>query len=506
MAQHEMPAVPGVPPADPADPAPPTPPTSRWAISRGTLMVLLAVLLPAAASLLAAVITTDIAYHLRSGQIMLESGALLQEDRFTFTALGDPWLNQQWAASVGFAAVYDAAGWLGLLILRSVLIGAAFGLVYLACRGTGASRMVASLVTLGAFVVAATNLALRSQLLGVLFFAALMAIIVWRRRHPWLLLLVPLLMIAWANTHGSFFIGWAAIALAALEDLLARRRMALLTVAVGVMSVLATLVNPWGIEMWAYVLELSSNPVVAALVSEWQAPTLGTRDRHLLLPLGRPGGGAAAPTRARHQLATVALAQRPHPAQPHGLAQRGLVGHRCRAGGGVAPRWLGAPRAPPGRSSRRRTSRRGLWRHRHAAGGPDRAGRAVLPRRAIRSTDLRASWILAPRGPTEQLLADARPGDRLFADQRWGSWFELAVPDVLVMVDTRIELFDEQVWSDYLAISSGRADWSDILDTWEVDFVALDPGNQDLTPFITADPGWELSFDSDEGLIFVRAE
>ena len=277
MVQHETPVVSGAEHAALADTDSPTPASarSRWAISRGALLALMAVLLPAAASLLAAVLTADIAYHLRSGALMLETGAILDQDTFTFTAFGEPWLNQQWAASVLFAAVYDAAGWLGLLVLRAVIIGATFGLIYSACRGVEASRMVAALVTLGAFLVAATNLALRSQLFGALFFAAVVAILVWRRRHPWLLLLIPLLMVAWANTHGSFFMGWAAIGLAFLEDLLARRRrLAAATFAVGALSVLATLVTPWGVEMWVYVVELSSNPVIAALVSEWQAPTL----------------------------------------------------------------------------------------------------------------------------------------------------------------------------------------------------------------------------------------
>ena len=83
-------------------------------------------------------------------------------------------------------------------------------------------------------------------------------------------------MVAWGNTHGSFFIGWAAIGLAALEDLLSRSRLAPVTISVGVLGVLATLIHPWGLEMWAYVIELSTNPLIAMLITEWQAPTLLT--------------------------------------------------------------------------------------------------------------------------------------------------------------------------------------------------------------------------------------
>ncbi len=112
----------------------------------------------------------------------------------------------------------------------------------------------------------------------------------------------------------------------------------------------------------------------------------------------------------------------------------------------------------------------------------------------------------APRGVTETLLAEATPADRLFAEQKWGSWFELAVPGVPVMVDTRIELFDAQIWGDYLHVIGGRADWTDILDRWEVTLVAISAADEQLRPFIEADPGWELRFEDGEGVVYRRSE
>jgi len=499
MAQHEIEAA-----FDDAEPTPPNPRTSRWAITRGRLMVLLAVLLPAAASLLAAVFTEDIAYHLRAGQLMLESGELLREDVFTFTVFGEPWLNQQWGASVVFAGIYDAGGWLGLLLARALLIGTTFGLVYLACRATGASQIVASLVTLAAFVVAATNLALRSQLFGIVLFAAVMAVLGWRRRYPLLLWLIPLLMVAWANTHGSFFIGWAALGVAVLEDLVARRRLAVVTISVTGLSVLATLLTPWGPEMWAYVVELSSNPVIAALVTEWQAPTLQSATGvfffisvaaiiGLLLYRGRViswlqvlwlGGLVLLSLMAARSVIWWAIGAAPIAAYLlNGLEVRG--------------RALGDPAAD---------TPRGIgytaiavmvlvltlvvvpfWRPSQPLYGPE------------------GMVLHAPSGVTEVLLAEADSSDRLYATQRWASWFELAVPGVPVMVDTRIELFDSEVWSDYLDVADGRADWAEILDRWGVTLVAIEAENQDLRPFIEDHGAWEQLHEDDEGVVYRRA-
>jgi hypothetical protein len=107
---------------------------------------------------------------------------------------------------------------------------------------------------------------------------------------------------------------------------------------------------------------------------------------------------------------------------------------------------------------------------------------------------------------TEALAAQAGPDDRPYAAQRWGSWLEFALPEVPVMVDTRIELFDSEVWGDYLDVAAGRADWAQILDRWEVTFVALEASNDDLMPFIEASTAWERLHQDDEGVVYRRLE
>ena len=73
------------------------------------------------------------------------------------------------------------------------------------------------------------------------------------------------------------------------------------------------------------------------------------------------------------------------------------------------------------------------------------------------------------------------------------------------MVDTRIELFEEGIWSDYLDVAGGRADWAEILDRWGVTTVAVAADNGDLVPFIAADPDWQLLHEDEEGVVYRRA-
>jgi hypothetical protein len=95
------------------------------------------------------------------------------------------------------------------------------------------------------------------------------------RRDAWLWLAVPL-MALWANLHGGFFIGTAALALystvAALDDLAAgagwRRgaQLSLLTI----VAVAATPVNPYGVGMWETVAHALGNPFTRNAINDWQ--------------------------------------------------------------------------------------------------------------------------------------------------------------------------------------------------------------------------------------------
>ena len=117
------------------DPPPRAPCTARVALeSRGRptsggadvtarrLWTALAILLPALAATIAPMSAVDLAYQVRAGELMLESGTVLRADPFTFTAMGEPWLNQQWGAGVIFALVQGLLGWGGLVVLRVALV------------------------------------------------------------------------------------------------------------------------------------------------------------------------------------------------------------------------------------------------------------------------------------------------------------------------------------------------------------------------------------------------
>ena len=64
----------------------------------------------------------------------------------------------------------------------------------------------------------------------------------------------------------------------------------------------------------------------------------------------------------------------------------------------------------------------------------------------------------APPGITTALRDLVGPGDRVFNPQPWGSWFEFALPDLPVAIDSRIEVFPVEVWDD-LRAGGRRCRW-----------------------------------------------
>jgi hypothetical protein len=457
----------------------------------------LAVLLPVVAALAASLSAVDLAYHLRAGDQILSGGGIPRVDTFTFTVAGRDWVDQQWGAQVILAAAYRLGGWIGLVVLRDALVGLLFGLLFVACRLRGADTRGAAWLSLAAFIVAAPALALRPQLIGMVLLAVTLVLVAVRRTHPRLFYLVPVVVLLWANEHGSFFLGPVIVGLAWLEDLHEHAPAALRTLVVAVVAAVATLVNPFGPTVWAYAVGLSTNPEVTARISEWQPTTLRTIPGILFFVSA---------------LAVVALlARRGRSTEWPTLAWLGvffIVG--AYAIRGVAWWPLGAAFAVAGVASRRAE---GQERPTPFMGRRINAGiAAVLVVAALillpvwRPTDPATgapAGVLtdAPGGVTAAIRATARPGDRLFNPQPWGSWFEFATPDLPVAIDSRFELFPVETWAEYETVASGGDGWQAILERWHVTLAVVQAGDADFAGRLVA-AGWQSMYAGREGHLF----
>ncbi|HEY8868535.1 MAG TPA: hypothetical protein VIM30_04005 [Candidatus Limnocylindrales bacterium] len=470
-------------------------------LTLGGLWAYLAVGLPILGALIAPLPSVDLAYQLRAGDGILATGTIPTTDTFTFTVAGSPWLDQQWAAQAILAAVFRVSGWTGIGVLRAALVGAVFGFLFIAIRrrNPGVAMRDAALVTLGAFVVAAVALAPRPQLFGLVLFGAVLAILADRRHHPGRLWLIPVLLAAWANVHGSFPLGILVTGLAWVEDVHERAPRASRTLLVAIAAALASLVNPVGLRAWEYGAGLAANPVIRSRLTEWQPTSLADPAGVLfLLSLGAIGvllarRSAVAPWPALLTLGIFALI---------GLAAVRGIGWWAPVAAIVAAGLL--PASPPLARERRATALNTV-----VAALIALAAVAVLPIWRPLDPGLGAPRGLvtyAPPGVTAALGSLVKPGDRIWNPQAWGSWFEFAVPQAKVAVDSRVELFPVSLWDDVDAVSSARVDWSKVLARWGVTILVTQPGQTTLAQALGGDAGWRRAFADGDGSVWVRAD
>jgi hypothetical protein len=228
----------------------------------------------------------DLWGHVRYGQDWLEAGELPRTATHTYTAIGHPWVNHENAAELLFALSYQHIGVYGMLVGKCLL-----GMAIMSTMAWLAYRQgVPAISAWALLLLVATNLhaffPMRPQLLSfALCSISLVCLDAAFPRWPeqrvvrfrWLLPL-PMVFVAWVNSHGGFVAGLCivgAVLLGRMIELMVRDRDApwgkvIGIAAVGLGCVAATLVNPYGIGMhqWLWHAWGGAPPEI----TEWAPP------------------------------------------------------------------------------------------------------------------------------------------------------------------------------------------------------------------------------------------
>ncbi len=476
---------------------------SMPSVSLSRFWLFLAVALPVLATLLAPMSTVDLTYQLRAGAEILDTGAIPSVDTWTFTAAGLPWVDQQWGSQVVLTLAERLGGWTGLALLRAILSGLIFGCLVVIARRRGLDARMTALLVLVAFLVAAPAMALRPQLLGMACFTVVLLLVADRRARPRGLWLVPVVVAVWANLHGSFFLGPLVLGLAWLEDVHDREPSPHRTLVVAAVSAVAACVTPFGPAVWVYAVGLSTNPEVTARITEWQPTSLRSVPGLLFFAsalavaaiIARRGRATSWPTLAWLGV-FFAIGV---------VAQRGVAWWPLAAVPAVAG-MLPLATAPSSHGVTDPPTIRRL--NVVIAGALVLAGVALLPVwRPIDPGTGTPSGVLthAPSGVTGALRDAAVPGDHVFNLQTWGSWFEYALPDLPVAIDSRIELFLPATWDAYEAVGAGVEGWEIQLEAWGVRFVAVGPEQAAFHDRLLG-AGWVERYAGVDGALLSRPE
>ena len=73
-------------------------------------------------------------------------------------------------------------------------------------------------------------------------------------------------------------------------------------------------------------------------------------------------------------------------------------------------------------------------------------------------------------------------------------------------MDGHIELYPDEVWADYAALTRGRADWEALLAEYDVAYLILDRSghHHELLPLVEGSPNWRLVKEVGTAVLFER--
>jgi hypothetical protein len=199
-------------------------------------------------------IDPDFGWHLRSGEYMLAHG-VPQIDIYTYTATNFPWIHHEWLADISNFLVYQVGGYTLLAVVYALMWTAAF---YLVARPFPVKQYV-----LLAALVALPYAGVRAASWTIVLLSLLVVVLRQVRREQWLWAL-PILLL-WANVHGSFVVGLLYLAYHAAWQ---RNWQAMLLL---VMSVLLTLMNPYGVDMYTEVFRTAADTELHQRIGEWKS-------------------------------------------------------------------------------------------------------------------------------------------------------------------------------------------------------------------------------------------
>jgi hypothetical protein len=212
----------------------------------------------------------DLWGEIAMGRETLRRGWPPTRDDFAYVPTKNPVVYHEWLSGVLF---YSLLGGLGSPALKGLTL--LTGLATVTAAAVAARRLGASgLSLLVVLMIALPALqqgysVIRAQVFTFLFFSLFIFLLERAEQgHSRALLIIPLVMIVWANLHGGFVAGIGLLLLYTISRLARGERSGMLA-GITLVAVAVTLINPYGLAYWHYLREALLMP--RPRVWEWRA-------------------------------------------------------------------------------------------------------------------------------------------------------------------------------------------------------------------------------------------
>jgi len=466
----------------------------------------------------------DFWWHMAVGREILATGQIPTVDIYSYTMAGQPYLSYQmfWLMDIWLYWWYSVGGAEMILFIQSLIITSTYLIIMLMCWQGSRKWGVTAFSLLFAIVLGVYAWSVRPQAISFLLGAIFLYTIQRYRStsNPLLLAVLPVGMLVWVNSHGSFPVGLMLLGIwfgdEFWQTFLARwrgehssQRKVMVAAMVLFVSAAICLLNPRGIGIATYLISMGSNPTVQNTVPEWLPPSMTSPIGPLFFVsiLFSAVVLVISPRRVTfYQLATFVAFTALGLWTTRGVVWFGLVMAPI-----LASNLAAIGEGLPGRQKQYKiTSRTSLLNFGLLS---LLIVLALVSLPWFRSSiPIRGKYrsLITSDTPTESInfLMEDQPEGRVFNDMAFGSYMIWAAqPEYQVFADPRIELFPEEIWNDYQAISRTAPGWQAKLDQFEVGTLVLNPEVQvALAKEATKSKAWHLVYQDQTAQIFQRAD
>ena len=209
----------------------------------------------------------DWGWHLKYGLYFWTHGHPLWTDIYSWTMPGFPWTNHEWTYDPFFYLVFTRGGYLGASLVGAGIALLCFFIVTMPYKLKYWQTLIAAFF-FSQLTEEGLWQGLRSQVVGYIPLAILMAILVKAKKNIKLLYWLPLLFWIWANVHGTYAVGLAITGVFFAYNFIQSPNARKTYVWIGLASLAATLINPFGLAIYHEVIKHATSPYLQN-VTEW---------------------------------------------------------------------------------------------------------------------------------------------------------------------------------------------------------------------------------------------
>ena len=194
------------------------------------------------ASQINTIVSVDLWWSLKTGEYIVKNLKIPHSDIFSYTLAGREWIDHEWLSQVIFYSIFSKFGWLGMSILKALIIALCFifplGLAYTRYRNI----IFSIFIMLGAIFAFGYRSFVRPEIFSYLFLSVYLYILEKRKSIS----VLPFLQVIWVNLHGYFIMGPLLILLYCTGDFFSKDRFeARRLCAVFFWAIAACFINPY---------------------------------------------------------------------------------------------------------------------------------------------------------------------------------------------------------------------------------------------------------------------